>query len=92
VPVAIIGAEEQWPLLARLDRLHPFGAPFLPVPATPFPLPVRYHIHYGPPLVLHEEGGDPDDPAVVAAAAARVRSAVEALIERGLRERKGVFA
>ena len=92
VPVAIIGAEEQWPMAARLDWLHPFGAPFLPVPATPVPLPVHYHIHYGRPLTLHDEGGDPEDPETIAAAADRVRAAVEALITEGLRSRKGVFA
>jgi 1-acyl-sn-glycerol-3-phosphate acyltransferase len=92
VPVAIIGAEEQWPVAARLDWLHPFGAPFLPVPATPVPLPVHYHIHYGRPLALHEDGGDPLDPDVVAAAAERVRAAVAALLAEGLRARRGVFA
>jgi 1-acyl-sn-glycerol-3-phosphate acyltransferase len=93
VPVAVIGAEEQWPQIARLDRVKLFGAPFLPVPATPLPLPVHYHIYYGEPLALHE-GLDPfaaDDPAVVTAAALRVRDAVAALIERGLAERPGVF-
>jgi len=92
VPVAIIGAEEQWPVAARLDWLHPFGAPFLPIPATPVPLPVHYHIHYGRPLSLHDGGGDPDDSEIIAAAAERVRAAVAALIAEGLRARRGVFA
>lgn len=88
IPVAIIGAEEVWPLLARLDHLHPFGAPFLPVPATLLPLPVRIHIHYGAPLYLE---GDADDPRQVAAAAQRVRGEVQRLLDRGLAERQGVF-
>jgi 1-acyl-sn-glycerol-3-phosphate acyltransferase len=91
IPVAIIGAEEQWPVAARLDWLHPFGAPFLPVPASPVPLPVHYHIHYGRPLDL-ADCGDPADPDAIAAAAERVRAAVAALLEEGLRARKGVFA
>ncbi|MFW5920291.1 MAG: acyltransferase, partial [Polyangiales bacterium] len=92
VPVAIVGAEEAWPQLGRL-RVHPFGAPWLPVPLSPIPLPVHYHIWYGEPLMLHEglEPGDADDPRLAEAAAARVREAVQALIDRGLRERPGVF-
>lgn len=80
VPVAIIGAEESWPLAVRLG-VRLFGAPYLPLPVTPLPMPVRIDLHYGEPLALHELGfTDPDDPAVTAAAAARTRAAVEALI------------
>jgi 1-acyl-sn-glycerol-3-phosphate acyltransferase len=92
VPVAIIGPDDQWPQLGRLDWLHPFGAPFLPIPATPVPLPVRYHIHYGAPLALHEDGGDADDPDAVATAASRVAAEVERLLAHGLRSRRGLFA
>ncbi len=52
IPVGIIGAEEQWPQVARLDWLHLFGAPFLPIPMTPFPLPVTMEIRYGAPIWL----------------------------------------
>jgi 1-acyl-sn-glycerol-3-phosphate acyltransferase len=93
VPVAIIGAEEQWRQIAKL-ALHPFGAPFVPIPLLPFPLPVRYHIHYGPPIALHERYSreSADDPRVLEAAAAEVKAAVGALIEEGLKARQGVFA
>ncbi len=93
IPAAIIGAEEQWPLLARFDSFKLFGAPYLPIPATPFPLPVRYRIHYGEPIPFHEEHPPEasDDPAIVAAGAARVKAAVAALISNGLREREGIF-
>lgn len=92
VPVAIIGAEEQWPQLTRLN-VRLFGAPFLPIPATPLPLPTRYHIWYGAPLWLHEQYAPDraDDPDVCAAAAAQVKRAVQELIARGLAERTGVF-
>ena len=53
VPTAIVGAEEQLPIIARIDRFHAFGAPYLPVPLFPFPLPVHYHVRYGEPLALH---------------------------------------
>ncbi len=93
VPVAIIGAEEQMPQIGRLP-IAAFGAPYLPIPATPIPLPVRYHIHYGAPIPLHEDWGPErsDDPEVVAGAALRVRDAVQALIDGGLAARQGVFA
>jgi hypothetical protein len=76
--------------------LEPLGLPmpYIPIPATPIPLPVRYHILYGEPLRFDVEyrPEDADDPAIVTAAAQRVRDAVEALLHRGLRERTGVFA
>lgn len=93
VPVAVVGAEEQMPQLARIP-IRLFGSPYIPVTATPFPLPVRYHIYYGAPLHLYD-GLEPDaanDPDVVSAAATRTRDAVAALIARGLSERRGVFA
>jgi 1-acyl-sn-glycerol-3-phosphate acyltransferase len=94
VPAAVIGAEEQWPQLGRIERVHPFGIPYLPIPATPLPLPVRYRIHYGEPLALHESLApeEADDPAVLRVAAERTRHAVAALIERGLAAREGVFS
>lgn len=92
VPVGIVGAEEQMPQVARLP-LRAFGIPYVPVPLTPLPLPVRYHLHYGEPLHLHEglRPEDADDPEVVRRAAERVRHAVQALVNKGLRLRKGVF-
>jgi 1-acyl-sn-glycerol-3-phosphate acyltransferase len=91
VPVAVIGAEEAWPQLGRIDRFHWFGAPFLPVPVTPIPLPVRLDIHYGEPIFLDRTWSpdQADDPAAVRDAAARVRAAVEQLISAGRRARQG---
>ena len=93
VPVAVIGAEEAWPALARIGAFHAFGAPFLPVPLYPLPLPMRHAIYYGPPLRLHERypADGADDPETVASAARDVQRAVEELIERGLAERKRLF-
>lgn len=92
VPVAIVGAEESWPLAMKLRRLRVFGSPYFPVPATPFPLPARYHIRYGEPLDLdglaHRKIDDPD---VIANAATRVQVAVERLLDDTLRARRGVF-
>jgi 1-acyl-sn-glycerol-3-phosphate acyltransferase len=93
VPAAVIGAEEQWPQLGRIEWLRPFGIPYLPIPATPLPLPVRYRIHYGEPLALYEgiEVEQADDPVVLRRAAERTKQAVAALVEQGLALREGVF-
>jgi 1-acyl-sn-glycerol-3-phosphate acyltransferase len=86
IPVAILGAEESWPLATRLDRLHPFGAPYLPVPWTPLPRPVRFDIYYGEPVLLHHElpAEAAHDPRVITMAADRTRQAVEELIGTSL--------
>jgi 1-acyl-sn-glycerol-3-phosphate acyltransferase len=93
VPVAIIGAEEQMPMIGRLPPPPGTKIPYIPVPATLLPLPVRYHIHYGHPLRFDQEysPADADNPEIVHQAAARVRAEVEALIDHGLRVREGVF-
>ncbi len=93
VPVAVVGAEEAWPQIARLDGFHWFGAPFLPIPATPLPLPVRIHVLYGEPLWLHQRfsPSDAEDPATARAAADLVKGRVKELIELGLSRRKGLF-
>jgi len=75
VPVAIVGAEEAWPLATKLG-VRWFGAPYLPIPRWPLPLPARIAIRYGAPIELGD--GDADDPAVVATAAARVHDALAA--------------
>jgi 1-acyl-sn-glycerol-3-phosphate acyltransferase len=92
VPVAIVGAEEQMPLLLRIP-LRGGPIPYLPIPSTLVPLPVRYHIHYGEPIPVHEEftPSDADDPEIVANAALRVKKAVQTLIDKGLSMRKGIF-
>jgi 1-acyl-sn-glycerol-3-phosphate acyltransferase len=93
VPIAVIGAEEQMPQVARIPWIHAFGAPYLPITATLFPLPVRYHIWYGEPLAIHEqfEPALADDPEVVAQATAMVKGAVQDLIAQGLKARRSIF-
>lgn len=93
IPVAIIGAEESWPLLAKLRGVHVFGSPYLPIPATPLPLPVRYHFRYGKPLRL-DHGyvtKDAENPEIVARAAERARIALVDLMREALVARQGVF-
>ncbi len=92
VPTAIIGAEESWPQATKLD-VGLFGIPYLPVPATPLPMPTRFHVYYGAPLDFTGDFAptDADDPSALRVAADRVRAAVAGLLARGLAERRGVF-
>jgi len=91
IPVAILGSEEAWPVLGRIRAFHRFGAPFLPLPALPFPLPIRHAIHYGAPIALHDGlgPGAADDPCVIAHAASRVRLALAALLADARQTRAG---
>ncbi|MDP2316236.1 MAG: lysophospholipid acyltransferase family protein [Pseudomonadota bacterium] len=93
VPVGIVGAEEQMPQIGRIP-IKVAGLPFIPITLTPFPMPVRYHIRYGKPIPVHLDyrPEQADDPSAVREAAARVKAAVQALLEEGLAERTGIFA
>jgi 1-acyl-sn-glycerol-3-phosphate acyltransferase len=93
VPAAIVGAEEQMPQIGRLS-LHAFGIPHVPVPLTPFPLPVRYRIRYGRPIALYDQHAPEvaDDPSVLESAAADVKAAVQDLLDGARKERRGWFA
>lgn len=89
VPVAVIGAEEEAPLLANprwLARLC--RTPVAPLTPTLFvPLPVKYRLYFGAPLQLR----GPASQSVVTRHAATVRSALEDLIRRGLGARRHAF-
>ncbi len=93
VPVGIVGAEEQMPQIGRIP-IQIAGLPFIPITLTPFPMPVRYHIRYGTPIPVHLDyrPDQADDPAAVREAAARVKAAVQLLLDEGLKERTGIFA
>ena len=85
VPVAVIGSEEEAPLLFNARRLARIvRTPVAPItPTIVVPLPVRYRLHFGTPL--HFDG--PNTPSKVREGVARVRSAVESLLRIGLRRR-----
>jgi 1-acyl-sn-glycerol-3-phosphate acyltransferase len=98
LPVGIIGSEEQQPGIANLTGLaRVLGMPALPItlgfpwlgPLGLLPLPVKYRIHFGEPM--HFGGSSAEDDASIARRVETVKGAIEALLERGLQERKGVF-
>lgn len=98
VPVGIVGAEEQAPALANLDRLaKPLGAPALPItpffpwlgPAGLLPLPTRHRIHFGRPMEFEGQGDEEDE--VIQSRIEEVREAIRGLVDAGLQEREGIF-
>ena len=92
IPVGIVGAEEQLPSAFSSKRLGALlGIEAVPIPLVPFPLPVRYHIYYGDPIHFEHEPQEADDPTVVQNAAAAVQEQVHRLVQKGLKERKGIF-
>jgi 1-acyl-sn-glycerol-3-phosphate acyltransferase len=91
VPIAVIGAEEQLPSLYNAKHVaRMLGMPAMPIIPNLFvPLPVKYHIRFGAPMVF--EGEHDDEDRVIRARVDRVVGAIEDLIEIGLRERRGLF-
>jgi 1-acyl-sn-glycerol-3-phosphate acyltransferase len=98
VPVAVVGAEEQQPSLYDVKPLAKlFGTPAFPItptfpllgPAGLLPLPTRYRIHFGEPLRFEGDGDEEDE--VIAAQVAEVRSTIQAMLDRGVAEREGIF-
>jgi 1-acyl-sn-glycerol-3-phosphate acyltransferase len=95
LPVAVVGAEEQYPSIADLKPLaRLLGMPALPVmPQLAFgflaPLPTKYRLYFGDPLTF--DGDADDDDAIIAEKVWAVRAAVQGMLNRGLRERRSVF-
>ena len=102
VPVAVIGAEEVHPVLARFDlpgRL--LGLPTLPItPTFPWlglaglvPLPTKWLLLAGEPIdvAARHPAADADDAAAVGRLRDQVRERLQALVLEGLRRRRSVF-
>jgi 1-acyl-sn-glycerol-3-phosphate acyltransferase len=98
VPVGIVGSEEQQPGFANLERLGGLlGMPAFPItlgfpwlgPLGMLPLPVKYRIYFGKPL--HFDGHPSEEDAVIEGKVEQVKDAIREMLERGRRERAGVF-
>jgi 1-acyl-sn-glycerol-3-phosphate acyltransferase len=92
VPVGVVGAEEQAPQLFDLKPLaRLLGFPAFPITPTllPFPLPSRYHIHFGEPIRF--AGSADDEDAELEERVTEVQRAVQGLLERGVAERGSVY-
>jgi len=102
VPSAVIGAEEQYPHMLDLKPLaRALNFPYMPVtplmlvlgPLGALPLPTKYTIYYGEPFHFYRDYPPETvkDPETIYALVDKVKTSVQELIDRGLREREGVF-
>ncbi len=92
VPIAVIGGEEQAPAFANLKPVAKLlGFPVLPVTpqVVPLPLPTKYRIYFGPPLRF--TGSADDDDSELHKKVTVVKTAIQTMIEQGLKARKAVF-
>jgi 1-acyl-sn-glycerol-3-phosphate acyltransferase len=96
VPVAVVGAEEQYINLGNLRwAARALDMPVFPVvpqwliPGAQLPLPTKYHIHFGEPMRF--EGDSDEEDAIIEEKVWIVKQTIQSMVNRGLRERKGVF-
>ena len=90
VPVAVVGAEEIYPVVGRVEGLgRALGIPYMPV--TPFfpllgplgalPLPTKWFIRFGKPITLAAGEGEAR-PQRARTEAIRVRRTIQAMVRR----------
>ncbi len=101
IPVAIIGAEEIYPMVANatfLARL--LGLPYFPVtwqfpllgPLGLLPLPSKWVIDFGQPIDTTSYGPEAaDDPMLVFELTDRVRDTIQQMLYRNLMGRRSIF-
>ncbi len=96
VPVAVIGAEEQYVNVGNLRwAARTLGMPVFPVipqlavPGGQLPLPTKYRLYFGEPLRF--TGNPREDDASLEQKVWVVRQTVQTMINQGLAEREGVF-
>ena len=100
VPVAVVGADDQSPILYDLKPLAKLlGLPVFPITPT-FPLlgprgllpyPVRYEIRYGEPFRFYDEypAEAARDPHAIRYMAERVRDRIQEMVDEGVLARRG---
>jgi len=92
VPVAVVGAEEALPLLARVTWFaRSVGIPYVPItptfpwlgPAGLLPLPSKWKIWFGEPVDLAAEYGPDaaDDRLLVGRVSEQIRAQVQAMVD-----------
>jgi 1-acyl-sn-glycerol-3-phosphate acyltransferase len=95
IPIAIVGAEETHPVVAKLVRLaKPFGLPYIPItPTFPIlgplgllPVPAKWSIQIGKPIPPTVQSGSD-----ILEVAENVRSIVDRMIADLLLERRSVL-
>ena len=101
VPVAIVGAEEIHPVLAKMTTIAaPLGLPYIPItPTFPLlgplgllPVPTKWTIQIGEPIVVPLKGDTDDETAtIITETAERVRDRIDALITDILAHRRSII-
>jgi 1-acyl-sn-glycerol-3-phosphate acyltransferase len=102
IPVAVVGAEETYPLLGKLSWFsRSTGIPYLPLtPTFPWlgplgllPLPSKWIISVGEPIHVQESFGAQDwsNRILVNKVAEQVRTTIQAMVDASLRSRRSVF-
>jgi 1-acyl-sn-glycerol-3-phosphate acyltransferase len=101
VPVAVIGAEEAFPVVANIEPLaRIFGLPTFPIspifpwlgPINPLSLPTKWSIVFLPALDLSGyNASDAEQPGTMAVLNDQVRQALQAALDERVRTRSSVF-
>ncbi len=101
VPVAVVGSEEIYPMIANLRRLaRLLGFPYFPVtptfpalgPLGAIPLPSKWLIEFCPPIETTHIGPDAAlDPMVVFDLTDQVRDTIQQAVHKNLLVRRSVF-
>ncbi|MDP8223176.1 MAG: lysophospholipid acyltransferase family protein [Candidatus Lernaella stagnicola] len=102
IPTAIIGGEEQAPMLGDIKPLaRMFQFPYFPItplfpwlgPLGAIPLPVKYYIYYGEPMHFYETYSPEtvNDLETIRMLATKVQMAVQDMVNEGLKKRESVF-
>jgi 1-acyl-sn-glycerol-3-phosphate acyltransferase len=101
VPVAVVGSEEIYPMLANLRRVaRLLGFPYFPVtptfpalgPLGAIPLPSKWLIEFCPPIETAQLGPDAVlDPMVLFDLTDQVRDTIQRTVHRNLLARRSVF-
>ena len=101
IPVAIVGSEEIYPLIARVPALaRMLGLPYFPItPLFPWlgplgliPLPSKWIIQFGEEITTDELGsGAADDPMIVFNITDQVRETIQQTLYALLMQRRSAF-
>jgi 1-acyl-sn-glycerol-3-phosphate acyltransferase len=101
IPVAIVGSEEIYPLIARVPALaRMLGLPYLPItplfpwlgPLGMIPLPSKWIIQVGEAITTDELGsGAADDPMIVFNITDQVRETIQQTLYALLMQRRSAF-
>lgn len=94
VPVAVVGAEEIHPVIARADFLSRFtGIPITPLPLAIIPLPTKWTIQFGEPIYYDQyTEEDLKDEMLVNQLNEVLRTRVQEMILEILKKRRSIWS